>query len=511
MTFVRGVCMDMNENTEMINELALHLLKQAQNTVLLNMSFTVKALGSLEPFRSSVFFGTDGRFLYYEPVYILKLYRKSEKALVHSLMHSLMHCIFRHWSFAAEKDEKKWSLACDIACEAILFDFEFSFYNDEYVNERLSLLGRLENEIPLLTAQSIYSYLISKEISENELSRLKRVFEFDDHLFWFKKNKKRYEDEEKYDVLHIPSKEGKKNYDDKGKIDSGSTDNASGNEKTGENESSASKENGKLANETEETDFPQVLNSLSDPELKKLWTDISKEIRSELEHFGKKAGDSDKRLIKTIESVNRETQDYTAFLKRFAVTREVLRPDLDSFDPGFYSYGLELYGNVALIEPNEYKQSTKIRDFVIAIDTSGSVSTDLIKKFLAKTYNILKNSSSFFEQTNIHIIQCDNDIREIKIIKELRDIDKYIESFVVRGMGGTDFRPVFEYVNEALFLGKLKNLKGLIYFTDGFGEYPKNKPGYESVFVFTKSAYDAFDLEGEKLPNWAAKLIIDEV
>ncbi len=34
---------------------------------------------------------------------------------------------------------------------------------------------------------------------------------------------------------------------------------------------------------------------------------------------------------------------------------------------------MELYGNMPLVEPLEYKETDRVRDFVIAIDTSESV------------------------------------------------------------------------------------------------------------------------------------------
>ena len=41
---------------------------------------------------------------------------------------------------------------------------------------------------------------------------------------------------------------------------------------------------------------------------------------------------------------------------------------------GYYAYGLSLYGNMPLIEPLETRETYKIRNFVIVLDTSYSVS-----------------------------------------------------------------------------------------------------------------------------------------
>lgn len=104
--------------------------------------------------------------------------------------------------------------------------------------------------------------------------------------------------------------------------------------------------------------------------------------------------------------------DYTAFLKKFAALGEAMRINDDEFDYIFYTYGLRLLKNMPLIEPLEYKQIKAIREFVIAIDTSGSTSGELVQRFIQKTYNILQSTESFFTKINVHIIQCDADIQE---------------------------------------------------------------------------------------------------
>ena len=52
------------------------------------------------------------------------------------------------------------------------------------------------------------------------------------------------------------------------------------------------------------------------------------------------------------------------------------------------------------------------------------------------------------------------------------------------------------------------NLKGLIYFTDGYGDFPARKPPYETAFVFIDDEYNNPDV-----PPWAIKLVLpsDEI
>ena len=56
--------------------------------------------------------------------------------------------------------------------------------------------------------------------------------------------------------------------------------------------------------------------------------------------------------------------------------------------------------------------------------------------------------------------------------------------------------------------GEFVNLKGLIYFTDGYGEFPAKKPDYDTAFVFVDDDYNNPDV-----PTWAIKLVLqrDEI
>jgi predicted metal-dependent peptidase len=158
-----------------------------------------------------------------------------------------------------------------------------------------------------------------------------------------------------------------------------------------------------------------------------------------------------------------------------------------------------------LIEPLEYKEVKAIKEFVIAIDTSGSTSGTLVQKFVQKTYNILKTTESFFTKINLHIVQCDADIQEDKKITCPEDFDEYLKTMKIRGLGGTDFRPVFQYVDRLRKEGEFTNLKGLIYFTDGCGEYPARKPDYDTAFVFVDDEYN-----NPNVPPWAIKLVLQK-
>lgn len=197
--------------------------------------------------------------------------------------------------------------------------------------------------------------------------------------------------------------------------------------------------------------------------------------------------------------------NYDELLNRFVTSEEEMKLDLESFDYVYYTYGLRLYQNMPLIEPLEYKQDKKISDLVIAIDTSGSCEGKLVEGFLKKTYGILKNSDAFRDRMNVHIMQCDAAVQEEVMITSQADFDAYIADFTIKGMGGTDFRPVFDRIEEEKRSGAFEDLRGLIYFTDGRGTYPVYTPSFKTAMVFLKEEKDV-----PEVPAWAAKIMIDE-
>lgn len=233
------------------------------------------------------------------------------------------------------------------------------------------------------------------------------------------------------------------------------------------------------------------------------WKKISERVKADLKSFTK-AKSGAETLEKNLEETTRDRYDYSDILRRFTVMGEDITVNDEEFDYIYYTYGLEHYGNLPLIEPLEYKETNKVKEFVIAIDTSASCRGPIVRAFLKKTYSILKGTENFFHKINVHIIQCDNEVKSDTKITSDEDFDTFMRYGKLSGFGATDFRPVFSYVETLKEQGEFENLKGLIYFTDGYGIYPERMPDYQVIFAFLDE-----DENRAPVPPWSMKVILE--
>ena len=252
-------------------------------------------------------------------------------------------------------------------------------------------------------------------------------------------------------------------------------------------------------------DAPEQPQQMPAPLPQKTWQKIGERMQTELELRDKEAGEGADAMREQIKAANRSRRSYGDFLRRFCVTREEIHLDPDEFDLNFYTYGLSVYGNLPLIEPLETRESKKIEELALVIDTSYSTSGELVRAFLAETYTLLKGRENFFHRMNLHLIQADNAVRQDIPVKNEDDLIRAMNHFELRGGGGTDFRPAFEYVSQLCAEKKFSNLRGLLYFTDGMGTYPARRPAYDTAFLFLGDRFD-----DANVPPWAMKVVLDE-
>ena len=457
------------------------VLNASRTELYIDMRFFGAALNSLsyEMDLSTTSVGTDAVSIRFNPSHVLRLFVEEPGKLNRTYLHMLLHCIFMHmYTSANYKNERLFDICADIVVESILDDMDYQCIyrvSSDYRNRWYYLL---EKELKVLTVEKLYRFFSEeKEIDVFEMEKLEREFALDDHGFWSRLT----------DEPGEQNRDDQKNQKEKPPIDdfSGPADDKNNNEKT----------KTKYIN-------PRRLKQIKDA--KKNWDKEGKRIQTEIETIGKKNSDRLGKLSWMLKIQNTSRTDYREFLSRFKVLREEGGIDPDSFDYGMYSFGLTHYGNMPLIEENEFREVKKIQELAIVIDTSASCKDVLVQRFLNETAAILLGSENFFRQIKIHVIQCDDQVQRDDIIKNVDEMNKYASNIHVEGGYGTDFRPAFEYVENLIFEKKLENLKGLIYFTDGYGIYPDKSTAYDTAFVFAEDE----EYEDENVPDWALKLYI---
>ena len=117
--------------------------------------------------------------------------------------------------------------------------------------------------------------------------------------------------------------------------------------------------------------------------------------------------------------------------------------------------------------------SSDLLRIVIAIDTSGSVDETLLKIFLGEINAIMQAYPNY----EIDVITADAKVQSHKVFLPGETLD-----YQLKGGGGTDFRPVFHYINSTIDYPTL-----LLYFTDGMGTFPQDEPAYDLLWIMPEN------------------------
>lgn len=529
--------------------LAAQLLDYAKESLLVNLRFLEPALSQVAfEEMPGTLFAIDGATVYFDAAHVVRAFAEESSRLARDILHMTLHCLFRHPFSNAAFRPALWDLACDMAVESCITDLGFSDLSCLRESQQATPCARLFDDLPYVTAESLYYRFVDDAMTDEEAIDLRRAFFVDDHALWLRGTQTApaspASEAAGLDASGVAPHDEARDASSRQPASSPSPDeapDASDDAPEQPHTDAPAFADDALASmmlsfaaaaRVADADAPQscigaggvpspdvTVTGVPEPQqrtrpiptddfntaMQTRWREISLRADVALDDFAQLWGAYGGEFSMALKRSNVDRVDYGEFLRRFVARDEQLMVNDEEFDYVYYCYGLERYGNMPLIEPLEYADDGRIRDFVIAIDTSASTKGDTVAAFVERTVDILEDAGAFSDALNLYLIQCDAQVQDVARISSRAEARAWADSLELKGFGGTDFRPVFAYVDDLMDAGELAHLKGLLYFTDGQGAYPRIKPRYEVAFVLSDEAY----IEEPDVPPWALRVKLD--
>lgn len=361
---------------------------------------------------------TDARFFYYNPAYISRLTLEQTQFI---LAHEAMHCALSHFARRNHRQRHRWDVACDYAVNMILDDERLPPPDEALMNA--AYRG--------LSAEEIYP-LLHEDPPEETL---------DKHLF---------------DSSDSPDgNEGEPEEQDSGSSGSEAEneDSEGGQSEGGEGQESPNQEGqGSDQDERQETPPPPPMDM----------EDLAEQWQNRLAsaaQAARQAGKMSQSMMRLVDHLLAPQLPWRAMLARYMMN--VARDD--------YSFQRTSRREGEAMMPRLYSQSVKV---AVALDTSGSITDEELREFLAEV-DALK--AQVRAEVTLHA--CDDKLAEGGpwrfAMWEPLDLPDGI-----MGGGGTDFRPVFGWLEEDRVAPDL-----LVYFTDAEGRFPEQEPACPVVWL----------------------------
>ena len=200
-----------------------------------------------------------------------------------------------------------------------------------------------------------------------------------------------------------------------------------------------------------------------------------------------------KNIKENLEEKDEEQWEYSATLAKEVAMRKSLMPlgferlakkvVAQNIDWKFELYNAinrHMRNNYAFMPPNKkhlYRGfalpslTSDTLSLIVAIDTSGSIQQDILGAFIEEFKSIMQN----FPSVNIELLIADAKVHAHYSFKGADEIN-----FALKGGGGTDYRPVFDYIDANFPMASM-----LLYFTDGDGIFPRIPPSYEVLWALS--------------------------
>jgi predicted metal-dependent peptidase len=377
---------------------------------------TLAAALKLEQSDNIEAFLSDGNHLQYNDEYFDNA---SVEEIEFALANGAMHTVLKHQNRAGERYEWLWQLATDYTINAMLVK------NGLQLPDRANFQERFEG----MYAEEVYEMLRS-DIMNEELSNDESLSE--------------------------------QAYDEQGK---------SNNDRVSQEGMEAPKDWNEEGNRPRQNATNDSSNS-------------NHANKNEVRHK------EDEEPLEDIQALQEELKEHFEQIFQKLNRQGTLPKDLKFVVPEYFSYNVDwrelLYGYIATYAKSTYafvppnmkylyrgiylpSLSSDLLRIVISIDTSGSVNESLLSTFLGEINSIMQSYPNY----EIDLLTADAKVQSHRVF-----LPGEVLEYEVSGGGGTDFRPVFEYIDQQMNYPTL-----LLYFTDGMGTFPEMEPTYDVMWI----------------------------
>ena len=374
---------------------------------------------------------TDGKSIGYSPAFVEKL---REDELVFVIMHELLHVYFLHHLRRGTRNAHIFNMACDYVVNLVLINCGY----------KLPEGGLLDYAYVSMTAEEVYAILI-KKISARPVQQ------------------------------KVPAPSSGKPGDNK---DKGGQ--AAGNPEKSDKQEDGHEEQDSLSDRLTEEEKESAMrgevrqlkkedgNSMSEAEANEAHQEMKK-IIAIADRVAKSAGLGSSSLYRELKASALVTEanwgrliDYVAKL---------------SHDESSWSYPNRRYVHSGVYMPS-LRGYNSLGDIVLAMDSSGSIDDETWASYMASFRTLFEQ----YKRKEVTVVICDDRIQ--KVCPNISPEE--LENIKNLGGGGTDFRPVFDWLEA-----EGRNVDLLIYCTDlQCSYYPSFQPQYPVVWAAWQSYSD---------------------
>jgi len=369
---------------------------------------------------------TNAKKIFYNYDYVLAL-TPAETQFV--LAKQALHCALSHFARRQHRLKHLWDLACDYAVSPLLIDEGLQAPPGTFLEE--SYRG--------LSAEEIYPYLQDKDDGDAETGG-------------------------KQEAGSDPST------DPTDEQDQSTSDKPPGPDPDDESDggSSSDPQQDPEQEPDDESQGQSQEASLSQQELDNLSVQWQQRLAGAAQQ-AQQAGKLSEGMARMVELMLQPKLPWRALLARFMVA--TARDDYSYARPSSRRGGPAIFPSLRSSQVN----------IVVALDISGSISGQEIEEFMTEI-DAIKGQL----RARVSLLACDE-----KLVKGSPWLFEAWEEFKLpksfRGGGGTDFRPVFDWIEKQDQAPEL-----LVYFSDCLGRFPEHEPSYPVLWLVKGRKQPAF-------------------